>query len=440
MRHVVVTEDPLFAFRLPHPLDHRIVVQRIGEDEAVRHQLGDGRDAGFVGHVTRSEDEGRLLAMEIGELALEIDERMIGAGDVARAAGTRAHAGRGFDHRPDHFGMLAHAEIVVGAPHDHVARSLRGVPDRARKAAGKPFEIGKDTVAAFVPEPGKGVCKIRVVIHGSLYPSAGGPFWNPPKLEAFQGACRGDNSPAARMDQSEIDADCYKLLRIAAWPAGQAGRLARYRVSENSYGLEHGLTNYGDRDFSLYLRRSFAQSMGYSRALLAKPVVGIAYTPSGFNNCHRHFPELLQAVKRGVLAAGGLPLEFPTISLGEVFLNPTSMMFRHLMSIDVEEMVRAQPMGAVVLVGGCDKTVPAQLMGAASADVPAIQLVAGPMLPTSYRNERLGACTDCRRFWAKYRAQEITTEQIGEIEGNLATTAGTCAVMGTASTMAALAE
>ena len=138
-------------------------------------------------------------------------------------------------------------------------------------------------------------------------------------------------------------------------------------MTESMHGLEHGLTNYGDRDFSLYLRRSFAQSMGYSRAMLAKPVVGIAYTPSGFNNCHRHFPELLDAVKRGVLAAGALPIEFPTISLGEVFLSPTSLKYRNLMSIDTEEMIRAQPMDAVVLMGGCDKTVPAQLMGAVSA-------------------------------------------------------------------------
>ena len=143
-------------------------------------------------------------------------------------------------------------------------------------------------------------------------------------------------------------------------------------MSERIRGLEHGLTNYGDRDFSIYLRRSFAQSMGYSRAMLTKPVVGIAYTPSGFNNCHRHFPELLDAVKRGVLAAGALPIEFPTISLGEVFLSPTSLKYRNLMSIDTEEMVRAQPMDAVVLMGGCDKTVPAQLMGAVSAGRPAV--------------------------------------------------------------------
>ncbi|MGQ0663928.1 MAG: dihydroxy-acid dehydratase [Pseudomonadota bacterium] len=205
-------------------------------------------------------------------------------------------------------------------------------------------------------------------------------------------------------------------------------------------GLAGGLTDYGDRDFSLYLRRSFARSMGYSPAMLARPVVGIANSASGFNNCHRHFPELIEAVKRGVIAAGGLPLDFPTISLAEVFLAPTSLMFRNLMSIDVEEMIRAQPMDAVVLMGGCDKTVPAQLMGAISADRPAIQLVAGPMMTARYRGQRLGACTDCRRFWAQYRAGQIAPADIDEVEDRLATTAGTCAVMGTASTMACLAE
>ena len=209
---------------------------------------------------------------------------------------------------------------------------------------------------------------------------------------------------------------------------------------DKKIGLARGLTNYGDAGFSLYLRRSFAKSMGYSGEMLARPVVGIADSKSGFNNCHRHFPELLEAVRRGVLAAGGLPIEFPTVSLGEVFLSPTSMMFRNLMSMDVEEMVRAQPMDAVVLVGGCDKTVPAQLMGAVSADVPAVQLLAGPMMPTSFHGERLGACTDCRRFWAMHRAGKVDEHGIAEVEGNLATTAGTCAVMGTASTMASIAE
>jgi len=211
-------------------------------------------------------------------------------------------------------------------------------------------------------------------------------------------------------------------------------------MSKPPVGIANGLTNYGDRDFSLYLRRSFAKSMGYSDEMLAKPVVGIAYTPSGFNNCHRHFPELLSAVKRGVLAAGALPIEFPTISLGEVFLNPTSLKFRNLMSIDTEEMVRAQPMDSVVLMGGCDKTVPAQLMGAVSANKPTVMLIGGPMMTGRHHGERLGACTDCRRFWAKYRAGAIDEQEINEVEGKLATTAGTCAVMGTASTMACLAE
>jgi dihydroxy-acid dehydratase len=211
-------------------------------------------------------------------------------------------------------------------------------------------------------------------------------------------------------------------------------------MTEKKHGLARGLTNYGDAGFSLYLRRSFAKSMGYSGEMLARPVVGIADSRSGFNNCHRHFPELVEAVKRGVLIAGGLPIEFPTVSLGEVFLSPTSMMFRNLMSIDVEEMVRAQPMDAVVLIGACDKTVPAQLMGAASADVPAVQLIGGPMMPTSFHGERLGACTDCRRFWAMHRAGKVDQAGINEVEGNLATTAGSCAVMGTASTMASIAE
>ena len=181
-------------------------------------------------------------------------------------------------------------------------------------------------------------------------------------------------------------------------------------------GIAKGLTNYGDQDFSLYLRRSFARSMGLSDRLLAAPVIGIAAAESGFNNCHRAMPELVEAVSRGVLAAGGLPRVFPTISLGEVFLNPTSMMFRNLMAMDTEEMIRAQPMDAVVLIGGCDKTVPAQLMGALSANVPAVQLVTGPMSTGRHKGERLGACTDCRRFWARFRSGEIDSDEIETVE------------------------
>ena len=180
--------------------------------------------------------------------------------------------------------------------------------------------------------------------------------------------------------------------------------------------------------------------MGLSDDALDRPVVGVADTASGFNNCHRTVPELVEAVGRGVLMAGGLPVPFPTISLGEPWLAPTSMMFRNLMAMDTEEMIRAQPMDAVVLVGGCDKTVPAQLMAAASANRPAIQLVTGPMMTGSWRGERLGACTDCRRQWARYRAGELEDSEIAEAGRELSTTAGTCMVMGTASTMALACE
>ena len=205
------------------------------------------------------------------------------------------------------------------------------------------------------------------------------------------------------------------------------------------HGLANRSSNYGDRDFALYLRRSFAKSMGYSQAMLEKPVVGIADTGSDYNNCHRTAPELVEAVKRGVLAAGGLPLAFPTVSLCEPSLNPCSMHYRNLMALDTEAMLTAQPMDAAVLVGGCDKTVPAQLMAAVSSGTPSVMLVTGPMLAQAFEGERLSACTDCRRYWARYRAGEVDAGRIAQIEGKLATTAGTCGVMGTASTMACLA-
>src|ERR1700709_1232254 len=205
-------------------------------------------------------------------------------------------------------------------------------------------------------------------------------------------------------------------------------------------GLRRNTANYGDPDFALYLRKTFAKSMGFSRAMLDRPVVGIVDTGSAYNNCHRTVPELIEAVKRGVLAAGGLPMPFPTVSLCEPSLFPTSMHFRNLADLDTEAMLTAQPMAAAVLVGGCDKTVPAQLMGGASSDIPSIQLVTGPMLASPYQGERLAPCTDCRRYWAAYRAGRVTAERIADIEGRLASTAGTCGVMGTASTMACIAE
>ena len=177
--------------------------------------------------------------------------------------------------------------------------------------------------------------------------------------------------------------------------------------------LDKGLTNYGDPDFASYLRRSFAKWMGYSSEMLGRPIVGLATSASGFNNCHRLTPELVEAISRGVLAAGGLAARR---SRRSPWARSSSIrrasFFRNLMSMDVGEMIRAQPMSAVVLVGGCDKTVPAQLMGALSAGVPAIQLVVGPMMTGRYNGERLGACTDCRRFWGRFRSGQTTTAGI----------------------------
>jgi dihydroxy-acid dehydratase len=205
-------------------------------------------------------------------------------------------------------------------------------------------------------------------------------------------------------------------------------------------GVRRGLTNYGDPEFSLFVRGAFARGMGLTGEDLSRPVIGLAQTWSEFNPCHRHLREVAEAVKRGVWQAGGLPLEFPTISLGEIFLSPTSMLFRNLMAMDTEEMILGQPMDAVVLLGGCDKTLPAQLMGAASADRPAIVVTAGPMLTGRYEGMRLGACTDCRRLWTEHRAGTIDALRMEAIQGELFPSTGTCMVMGTASTMAAMTE
>jgi dihydroxy-acid dehydratase len=210
--------------------------------------------------------------------------------------------------------------------------------------------------------------------------------------------------------------------------------------AEKASGLRQGLTNYGDEGFSLFLRKAFIKGAGYTDDALSRPIVAIANTGSAYNPCHGNAPQLIEAVKRGVMLAGGLPVEFPTISIAESFSHPTSMYLRNLMSMDTEEMIRAQPMDAVVLIGGCDKTVPAQLMGAAAAGVPAIQLVTGAMLTGSHRGERVGACTDCRRFWASFRGDQIDAAEIDAVNNQLVATVGTCSVMGTASTMACIAE
>lgn len=205
-------------------------------------------------------------------------------------------------------------------------------------------------------------------------------------------------------------------------------------------GLRRNLASYGDPGFSLFLRKAFIKAAGFSDDALDRPIIGITNTYSDFNPCHGNVPRLVEAVKRGVMLAGGLPMEFPTVSIHESFSNPTSMFLRNLMAIDTEEMIRAQPMDAVVLIGGCDKTVPAQLMGAVSADVPAIQLITGPMLVGHHKGEILGACTDCRRLWGQHRAGQIDGDEIEVLSGRLAPTQGTCMVMGTASTMGCLVE
>ncbi|MEO8133447.1 MAG: IlvD/Edd family dehydratase [Betaproteobacteria bacterium] len=211
-------------------------------------------------------------------------------------------------------------------------------------------------------------------------------------------------------------------------------------VPAGDTGMSRGLTSYGDREFSLFLRKAFIKGAGYTDAALERPIVGIANTGSSYNPCHGNMPQLLEAVRRGIMLAGGLPMDFPTISLHESFAHPTSMYLRNLMSMDTEEMLRAQPMDAVVLIGGCDKTVPAQLMGAASAGIPAIQLITGSMLTGSHRSERVGACTDCRRYWGRFRAGEIDAAEVAEVNEQLVASVGTCSVMGTASTMACIAE
>ena len=205
-------------------------------------------------------------------------------------------------------------------------------------------------------------------------------------------------------------------------------------------GLRKGLTSYGDDAFALYLRKVFIKAMGYSDDALERPIVGITNTASDFNPCHGNAPQLIEAVKRGVMLAGAMPMVFPTISIHESFAHPTSMFLRNLMAMDTEEMIRAQPMDAVVLIGGCDKTLPAQIMGAVSADLPTIVVPVGPMVVGHHKGEVLGACTDCRRLWGDFRAGRIDASEIAAVESRLAPSVGTCMVMGTASTIACMVE
>src|SRR5438105_159971 len=211
-------------------------------------------------------------------------------------------------------------------------------------------------------------------------------------------------------------------------------------MSNPPSGLRKGLTSYGDPGFSLFLRKAFIKAKGFSDDALDRPIIGITDTYSDFNPCHGNVPQLIEAAKRGVMLAGGLPMEFPTVSIHESFSAPTSMYLRNLMSIDTEEMVRAQPMDAVVLIGGCDKTLPAQVMGAVSADKPAIVVPTGPMVVGHHKGEVLGACSECRRLWAQHRAGRMDEAEMEVVSGRLAPSVGTCMVMGTASTMACVIE
>lgn len=207
-----------------------------------------------------------------------------------------------------------------------------------------------------------------------------------------------------------------------------------------SKGLRKGLTSYGDAGFSLFLRKAFIKAMGYSDDALDRPIVGITNTYSDYNPCHGNAPALIEAAKRGVMLAGAMPMVFPTISIHESFAHPTSMFLRNLMAMDTEEMIRAQPMDAVIVIGGCDKTLPAQIMAAASVDLPTIVIPVGPMVVGHHKGEALGACTDCRRLWSAHRAGEIDAAEIEVVNGRLAPSVGTCMVMGTASTMACITE
>ena len=198
---------------------------------------------------------------------------------------------------------------------------------------------------------------------------------------------------------------------------------------------------FAARNLDGFMHRAYLKAEGFSEAVFdGRPVVGICNSWSELNNCNAHLRQVAEAVKRGVWSAGGFPLEFPVISLGEILMKPTTMLFRNLMAIDVEECIRAYPLDSVVLLAACDKTTPAMLMGAASADVPAIMVTGGPMLKGMWCNQELGSGTDARKMWAQRRAGELPDEAWAEIEACLSRSAGHCMVMGTASTMAAMAE
>src|SRR6185436_16673077 len=198
---------------------------------------------------------------------------------------------------------------------------------------------------------------------------------------------------------------------------------------------------FGRQDLDGFVHRSWLKTEGFSDHVFdGRPVIGIANSWSELTNCNAHLRQVAEAVKRGVWSAGGFPVEFPTISLGEVLMKPTTMLFRNLMAMDVEECLRGYPLDAAVLLSGCDKTTPAMLMGAASADIPALMVTGGPMLSGKWRAEELGSGTDAWRLWAERRAGNMTDEELCEAESCMSRSSGHCMVMGTASTMASMAE
>ncbi len=194
-------------------------------------------------------------------------------------------------------------------------------------------------------------------------------------------------------------------------------------------------------DFRSFGHRSRAMQMGYDHADWAgKPVIAILNTWSDINNCHGHFKQRVEEVKRGVLQAGGFPLELPAISLAENFVKPTTMLYRNLLAMESEELLRSHPVDGAVLMGGCDKTTPGLLMGALSMDLPCIYLPAGPMLRGNWKGQTLGSGSDAFKYWDERRAGRITIEQWHEVEAGIARSHGTCMVMGTAATMMGIAE
>jgi dihydroxy-acid dehydratase len=219
----------------------------------------------------------------------------------------------------------------------------------------------------------------------------------------------------------------------------EACRDSEESVSESGSRLKSE-AYFQEKDLWGFIHRSFTKSMGYTEEDIRKPVIGICNTFSELNKCHSHFNELVDYVKRGVWQAGGVPMEFPTISIGEPYVKPTTMLLRNLMAMDTEEMIKGHPIDGVVLLGGCDKTVPAQLMAAASANIPAIVLTGGPMLNGRLGGRSLGACTDCYGFTLEHKAGNISDEELAVAENAICRSDGHCMVMGTASTMASIAE